>query len=74
MLLKIRSEAFLSVLFVFVGVLTALWPAWIEGLTGLDPDAGSGALEWTVVGLCLLCALGTMFHARRRYRLVRAAV
>jgi hypothetical protein len=31
-------------------------------------------LEWTVVGLCLLCALGTMFHARRRYRLIRAAV
>ncbi len=73
-MLKIRIEAFLSVLLAFVAVLTAAWPAWIEGLTGLDPDAGSGALEWTVVAVCLLCALGTMFHARRGYRLVRAAV
>jgi hypothetical protein len=27
---------------------TAIHPDWIESLTGLDPDYGSGSAEWAV--------------------------
>jgi hypothetical protein len=53
-----------AVVFVLLAVLTALNPQWIEAVSGIDPDRGSGALEWTAVAalaaLALLsAALGT---------------
>ena len=36
-------------------VITVSHQNWIEGVFGLDPDAGSGALEWALgVGLTLM--------------------
>ena len=32
----------------FLTVLTMVWPDWIEGLFGLDPDGGSGSSEWGI--------------------------
>lgn len=44
---------------------------WIEVLLGVDPDAGSGALEWLVVAgtalVAALCALGAGFEWRRAH-------
>jgi hypothetical protein len=49
-----------------VAVLTIVWPEWIEGIFGLDPDAGSGAAEAVVV---MACALGAgAFGARSSRR------
>ncbi|MFJ5549118.1 ABC transporter permease [Streptomyces sp. NPDC093225] len=55
-------------------VVTLVWHDWIEVLFGVEPDAGSGAVEWLVVAVtalgAVLCALG----ARTEWRRARAAV
>ena len=62
-----RVEAVLAVLAAALGVLTVVVPAWIEVLTGLDPDAGSGTLEVLIaVGLFSLAASAAW--AARRHR------
>jgi len=42
-------------------VLTLFWKDWIEAIFGVDPDAGSGQLEWMIGGL--LIALTVTFSA-----------
>ena len=46
-----RVEAVTAALFAVITVVTVLWPDWIEGLTTLEPDAGSGSAEWVGAGL-----------------------
>ena len=53
-------------------VLTFVWEEWIELLFGVSPDAGSGALEWSITGLTL--ALTIVFLALARVEWRRAAV
>jgi hypothetical protein len=56
----------------FAAVLTVVWPAWIEGIFGWDPDGHSGAFEVLIVaGLaaaaaCLVVAAWGERRARRR--------
>ncbi|WP_344097696.1 hypothetical protein [Microbacterium deminutum] len=57
-------EFVLAGVFAILAILTAVNPQWIETLFGVDPDRGSGALEWIIVAvfgvLALLAAgLGT---------------
>lgn len=52
-------------------VVTALWKDWIEILFGVDPDAGSGALEWLIPTLFLVAALLLSVSAGRRLRRYR---
>jgi hypothetical protein len=53
-------------------VVTALWKEWIEILFGVDPDAGSGALEWLIPTLFLAAALLLSVSAGRRLHSHRA--
>jgi hypothetical protein len=70
---RIRIEVALTVVLAGLAGLTLLWPAWIESLSGLEPDAGSGGTEWWLVGLLGVVAVGTGLLARRdRRRAVRA--
>jgi hypothetical protein len=46
-----------------VGV-TVVWPDWLEIGFGLDPDGGSGAVEWLIVGVVAVLALGCSVLAR----------
>jgi hypothetical protein len=49
-------------------VLTLFTREWLEALTGLDPDGGSGSVEVLLaVGLLAISAVAT-FGARRAYR------
>jgi hypothetical protein len=65
---RVSIEVVLAVISAALCVLTLVFPEWIEELTGLEPDAGSGALEWLVAGVFLVAAV----LARRDYRRLAA--
>lgn len=50
-----------------LGVLTAIVPDWIEEVFHVDPDAGSGALEWGLVVALLAVAIALGQSARRQH-------
>ena len=50
-----------------LGVLTAIVPDWIEEVFHVDPDAGSGALEWGIVVVLFVIAIALALSARREY-------
>jgi hypothetical protein len=52
------AEVVLAVASAVLAVATAIHPDWIESLTGLDPDAGSGSAEWAVTLVLALIAAG----------------
>lgn len=53
-------------------VLTLIRRDWIEAVLGVDPDAGSGALEWLLTGGFLVIALTCGLLARRQWRRLAA--
>jgi hypothetical protein len=69
---RLRVEVVLAVVSAALCVLTVAFPEWIEESTGLQPDAGSGALEWIVAGVFLVAALVPAVLARRDYRRLAA--
>jgi ABC-type thiamin/hydroxymethylpyrimidine transport system permease subunit len=69
---RLRTEVVLAVISTALCVLTLVFPEWIEELTGLEPDAGSGALEWIIAGVFLVAAVVSAVLARRDYRRLAA--
>lgn len=50
-------ERWIATFTAFLAIGTAVWPAWIEGLTGFDPDRRRGWFELLlVIGLALTSA------------------
>jgi hypothetical protein len=49
-------------------VMTVLWKEWIEIVFGVDPDAGSGSVEWAIVGITLLLTVVFLSLATRTWR------
>jgi hypothetical protein len=56
------AEVLLAAAAAVLALATAIRPDWIEELTGLDPDAGSGSAEWAVT--LALAALALAVGAR----------
>jgi hypothetical protein len=54
-------------------LLTVLWKDWIEIVFNVDPDAGSGTLEWAIVAITLLLTLGFVTLARNEWRRASSA-
>jgi hypothetical protein len=65
---RLRIEVLLALISALLCALTLVFPQWIEELTGLEPDAGSGALEWIIAGIFLVAAVVSAALARRDYR------
>jgi hypothetical protein len=59
---------------VFLALLTLANPAWIEQLSGVDPDRGNGALEGAIVmGFALLSVVSAVVSWREWRRPARIA-
>ena len=61
-------EAVLAALNAVLLLLTVLWKDWIEIAFRVDPDAGSGALEWSIVAITLLLTVAFVMLARAEWR------
>jgi hypothetical protein len=61
---RLRVEKMLAYVAAGMAVLTLLWHDWIELVFRVDPDGGSGAVEWAVVAA--LAALSVVFAAIAR--------
>lgn len=62
------AETTLAVLTGVLGLITAIWPDWIEFVFGVEPDQGSGALEWGMVAalFTVSAVCGLLARAERR--------
>ncbi len=70
-MLRARIEMVLAAVLGVATILTAVWPDWIEGLTGFDPDGGNGNAEWLIVVALAVITVAVAALARRDLRLVR---
>ena len=55
-------------------VITLVWHNWIEILFNIDPDQGSGLLEWLIVGVLLVVTIALFALARYEWRRARVAI
>jgi hypothetical protein len=66
-------EAVLGTTAVVLTVVTVFWNDWIELVFKVDPDRGSGALEWALTAGMAAVALGCFIAARYEWRRARPA-
>jgi hypothetical protein len=70
---RFRLEVGLAALSALLFVATVAWPEWIELIFGVDPDHGDGSLEWLILGVTALCAIGASLRARADRRVLHDA-
>jgi hypothetical protein len=66
-------EAALAALSGLLLLITVAWHDWIEIVFGVEPDGGSGALEWALVLAVLIVFLTFAALARAEWRRAIAA-
>ena len=66
-LTRSRLEAAAALLLAVSTIVTIIWPDWIERLTGLEPDHGSGSAEWGLVALFGALSVIAAGFSRRDY-------
>jgi hypothetical protein len=57
------AETVLATLSGLLGLLTIVWPDWLEAF-GWEPDGGNGLAEWFIAGGMLAIALASGVAAR----------
>ena len=71
MVLRVRIEIAVSALRGAATILTAVWPTWIEGLFGFDPDGGNGNAEWWIVAVLAAATVAAVALTRHDLRITR---
>jgi hypothetical protein len=61
-------EALLALGNAILLVMTLVWKDWIEIVFRVDPDAGSGVVEWAILGVTLLLSVVFLALARAEWR------
>jgi len=61
-------EAALGLASALLCLVTLVWHDWIEIVFHLDPDQGSGAVEWLIVALSLAITVTAVALARQEWR------
>ena len=51
-----------------LAVVTLIWHDWIEILFEVEPDGGSGELEWALTAALAIVAVGSAIAARLEFR------
>jgi len=69
--LRVRIEVAVSALLGAATILTAVWPDWIEGLFGVDPDGGNGTVEWLIVAVLAVATVAAIALTRHDLRVTR---
>jgi len=69
--LRVRIEIVVSALLGAATILTAVWPTWIEGLFGFDPDGGNGNAEWWIVAVLAAATVAAVALTRHDLRITR---
>jgi hypothetical protein len=72
MKLRFGLESALAAIALVLATLTAVWPAWLELITGLDPDRGNGSLEWIIAAAFALVAIIAAALARHDWIKLKA--
>jgi hypothetical protein len=67
--LRARIEVVLAIVFAALTAATFLRPTWIESVSGLEPDGGSGESEWWIVVIFAVVTVGSALLALRDYRI-----
>lgn len=62
--IRFRIKVVLAVLAAGLAVLTLITREWIELLFGIDPDKGSGALEWAIAAALFVASAVLALIAR----------
>ena len=68
-----KLEASLAVLSGILFVITLVSKEWIEIIFRVDPDHGSGSLEWTIVAVLAVAAVTCTTLARIEWRRTQPA-
>ena len=62
---RYRIWAVLAIISAVLAVVTLVWKDWIEIVFRVDPDGGSGWLEWAIAAAALVATLTFGALARR---------
>jgi hypothetical protein len=67
-------ETGLTIVTSILFMITLVQRDWIETIFGINPDSGSGALEWLIVGALLVVTIALFTLASYEWRRARAAI
>ena len=70
---RLKFELSASVACAVLAATTLIWRDWIEVLFRVDPDAGSGSLEWALVAALAVATTAFALAARVEWARARGA-